>query len=433
MFAKQPASNRIFALCLGYPKFPALTQEQVYFRDQVSKDLNLLEYNIVMIRDPSLFVGNLDVISQMSRHEGVISIGFLPHWNYYGTDGEFHDYDDERGKYIDFLSKYRNTLLDNLATTYAPGSNISFVEQHWAGKLFKKFEANLLYGGYFELTPQRQLEDLANQAQAFLSKEAKNQYLPAMEEFAVTPGNGKPVGALVRQDGGVLVLHPLIRNSVSVDVLRSIAETLNREIVNNLFRGRRSILEEEAPWRDDAFPAYTEEQRELVRKYGEVEHKKNLLVSLTWVNGEMLETLVGQALEMMNIKVKQVGSEKGQRDLIVVTGAGEEMTVEVKGLSGAADLDDVSKFLAANPHKKLIFIVNHYRRVSPSVRRTDPKTYPAYTPAAISAFKTQLKSGSIDSVTAITTLDLIEILEKETSTDDVFKLMETYSKQLLDI
>jgi len=81
--------------------------------------------------------------------------------------------------------------------------------------------------------------------------------------------------------------------------------------------------------------------------------------------------------------------------------------VEIKGKEKNADKEDISNFIANNPNKNLIFVINHFRFIDPKERK-DIKSCPPYTPDAIGTVKNALNNKSIESFYPITTMDLAE-------------------------
>jgi len=90
----------------------------------------------------------------------------------------------------------------------------------------------------------------------------------------------------------------------------------------------------------------------------------NNLRELHYQSGTKLVNAVEFAFKKIGFEVENISS-RGESVDLVIRFKGKEFLVEVKGKEKNADKEDISNFIANNPNKNLIFVINHFRSIDP--------------------------------------------------------------------
>ena len=429
-----------YILTIGYPEIETKIEGKLKAVDDALTIHNLHDYHIVLAKDPKVFSKRQHLFADLKTFTGVFAIGLWPIGCFKTSDGKFYkrqDFDKQsyrpQGDLEDF---YSYAMKNYVKTDVVQGENLVFDNKHWAGKIFEKHKKCLSYAACFALEKPLKQYALTMQALQSLqtsqlsSAQTQRKYDSVLETFASAPGHENPVGGIIRTGKCVLLLHPLIKDNVTEDSMKELVPKLIAGIQSNLL-GLNRINPERPRWAYDAFPEHSKIMSSLAKEYWEQKEKLDKLSDVLWQTGEPLEIAIEYLLNENGLKVSNIAKKGEQKDLVITTTDLEEYIVEVKGLNGPADINDVSKFLANNPQKNLIMVVNHYRLTDWKTRNGEKEIYIPFTPAAIDTIKKQIGSKSIKSFYPISTLEFIDALNNELKGPDIIREFQLISQRRL--
>lgn len=417
----------LHVLVLGYPEIQSRPGERLTFAKMlpIASDLvplardvpSISDFHIVLIRDIAGAAMLGRAFERLPEHRGVIAMGlrpFNPPYSYALSSTTAAALD--RARYNDlwegFLGKLEQFFKDSIKSEPESGRNIDLE----AGSPFTRSfsRPGLSWTVSARLVPTSQLSNsLRRQETAGAIVGKPGSQSPQFEVFARNPG-GSIVGALLRTRGPTVVFHPIpgvpqerARDSASVEALSAFARDL-LDLSTRLLTPQ-DIGEPPPKWAKEAFPELRRAIEEAESRLAQLTESADLLVQLCSGTGTSLEDAVERALSLLGVRVSNVAAAGGQRDILAELG-NNQYVIEVKGKSGAIDLEDISKFIVGNPKKRLIMVVNQYRQVPLDERRTKPKVYPPLTEAAAEAARTARTNGSIESFHYICAMDIAATL-----------------------
>jgi len=414
----------IYALTIGYPQIDRKSNEKIteaiLLKDELGNKIkyriNVYDYNIIMVKDLQLLRPQTDFFNEIGEYNGILAFSFWPLDDYYNFDPITQK----------FYISYSNALKPYIITKKERGSHINFNQNHWLGKVFNKYKEYFKYLGGFE--PSENFNNsIFIRTMAYLSFYYKNynvsrQTLDKLEKkyydvFATTPG-GLTVGAIIQAGKTKLIIHPepsFKDENFFKDFTRKFLDAIEANILGI------NIQTTVPQWVEQL---YAEEQQKIISYALNELNIINNLRDLHYQSGTKLVNAVEFAFKKIGFEVENV-STKGESVDLVIRFDGKEFLVEVKGKEKYADKEDISNFIANNPNKNLIFVVNHFRSIDPKERK-DIKSYPPYTPDAIGTVKNALNNKSIKSFYPITTMDLTGWVQYKLTPDMVLaKLNET--------
>jgi hypothetical protein len=397
----------IYVLTIGYPQIDRKSNEKITEASLLKDDklgnfkikdrINIYDYNIIMVKDLQLLTPQTDFFNEIGEYNGILAFSFWPLDDYYNFDPITQK----------FYILYSKALKPYIISKKGLGSHIDFNQNHWLGKVFNKYKEYFKYIGSFE--PSENLNNnILIKTMVYLSiyknSNVSPQILDEIEKkyynvFATTPG-GLTVGAIIQAGKTKLIIHPEPsfkdedENSFK-DFTRKFLDAIEANILGI------NIQTTVPQWVEQL---YAEEQQKIISYALNKLNIINNLRDLHYQSGTKLVNAVEFAFKKIGFEVENV-STKGESVDLVIRFDGKEFLVEVKGKEKYADKEDISNFIANNPNKNLIFVVNHFRSIDPKERK-DIKSYPPYTPDAIGTVKNALNNKSIESFYPITTMDL---------------------------
>ena len=433
-------SDEIYALFLGYPEVKILDENiRITSMAKANRNANLHDYHVILARDPSVFLNSSRNFNDIGAFTGILSLGFLPLCYYIDGAGPITrldiDYTRDWSKSPHELSRmvynYWNLMKDIIVSDYRVGKNVEFVERHWAAKILKKYRDQMGYVGSFRLTNDA---NLLNITQRMLNKYAevkKSERLDTMlEVFAKCPGSKNAVGGILRVGEATVIMHPLLDRFANKDIVSGFVSELMKGIESNLI-GHDFSRVRKPHWARSAFPELDKRVNEIVGEYTTLNQRLERLSDIVWETGPALESAIEYVLKEAGINLENISGERQSGDLLISASDSEKYYVEVKGLKGSADKDDVSNFVANNPNRSLIFIVNHYRTHDVDTRKTKSTVYIPYTPAALDTIKTQIEGGAIKSFYAVTTLELADAVNRGAKSQSLLAEFKKISEKRL--
>jgi len=244
----------------------------------------------------------------------------------------------------------------------------------------------------------------------------KGERTTSFEEIAYSP-NRKCVCAIARLAQGVVIGIPTPVSNLS-SILRRVLDDIKSNFVQDDEQGAPPecasavLLPGEQPLLDDI--GKIEESLSAKRQELSILAKPKEILHLS---GERLSQAVCELLLQMGVDASY-REERGRQDIEIRLGDLVGL-VEVKGLKGYANVDDVRQLLdwyidagGLSTGLKGIFILNHYRGLEPDARE-EP-----YTPDA-------LRLGTTNHFCLMTTVDLLAIYKRhalgEESSQDAMK------------
>jgi len=437
----------IYALTIGYPQINRKNNEDIteatLLKDErgnfkIKDRINIYDYKVIMIKDLQLLRPQTHFFNKIGEYDGILAFSFWPLDDYYNFDPNTQK----------FYITYSEALKPYILSEKVQDSHIDFIQDHWLGKVFNDYKEYFKYVGGF--SPSKDLRtiitlesinkmldkmlDTKNNAELLdepidkVDKKGEKYY----DVFATTPG-GLTIGAIIQAGKTKLIIHPepLFENENSFkDFTRKFLDAIEANLLGiNIqttvpqwveqlsVETERKITNE---FTDKIIKS--SECKEIFSDYKNELIKIGIIKNLYFQSGTELVNAVEFAFKEIGFEVENV-SAKGESVDLVIKFKEKKFLVEVKGKEKNADKEDISNFIANNPHKNLIFIVNHFRFIDPKERK-DIKSYPPYTQHAIETIKTDLNDNTIESFYPITTMDLAEWVQDKLTPDMVLaKLM----------
>ena len=384
----------------------------------IKENLNkyqISDFHIVLVKNTdSIKISCLfGLFNKVGRYSGVIAIGV--------------DYEGFNLVYHFFLDDYVKLIYDNPygQIIYSQGSRIDFILTNPLGKMFGKYDSKLKYGCAMSLSEKllALMEDTieiigrTTPSSQLIDKEFSR--LPYVE-FAKNPG-GEIVGIMLKVYNTHIILHPILTDS-------SRDEEFTRDLLDVIEGHLLGIqIDKDIPpaWVNQTLQDYKEKENEAVISLNSILEEEIMLRNLYWSTGDDLEKAVEYAFRKLGFAVENIAKDRNSRDLLIKY-KGVEWYVEVKGKEGIIDISDISKFIANNPRRKLIFVGNAYRLYPPENR---PE---AYTKKAIETIKENLNKNTIDLFYPLISLNLITFVTGSYNTEFVIDAMENIKNKYLE-
>lgn len=244
------------------------------------------------------------------------------------------------------------------------------------------------------------------------------------KDIASTPGR-KVLGTSFSYGSSIFLFHPPFSSEPSQKDIRTLIDYLKLST-------KKSIISSQAPKRaKDAFPDERQELEKLRKQYVDKRNQLDSLSNLYWQSGKELEKSVEFSLKQLGIEVENIARNGDSKDLVLHFPEKDDYYMEIKGLKGSADKDQISNFIANNLNKKLIFLVNHYRTEPPDVRIKKSEIYFPFTPAAIETMKLAMKDKGIEEILPISTLDLANLILSGVTKENLLEKFRELSTQYL--
>jgi len=416
----------IYALTIGYPQIDRKSNEKIteasLLKDELGnfkiKDrINIYDYKIIMVKDLQLLRPQTDFFNEIGEYNVILAFSFCPLDDYYNFDPITQE----------FYISYSKALKPYILSKKVQGSHIDFIQDHWLGKVFNDYREYFKYIGSFRLSESffyyillRKKEYLSshknnNVSQQMLDKLGKKYY----DAFAINPG-GLTVGAIIQAGKTKLIIHPepLFKDE-------NFFKNFTRKFLDAIEANLLGInIQTTVPqWVEQL---YAEEEKKIISYASNELNIISNLRNLHYQSGTELVNAVEFAFKKIGFEVENV-SAKGESVDLVIRFNGKEFLVEVKGKEKNADKEDISNFIANNPNKNLIFVVNHFRSIDPKERK-DIKSHPPYTQPAIETIKKDLNDNTIESFYPITTMDLAEWVQDKLTPDMVLEKLNEKAK-----
>jgi len=445
----------IYALTIGYPQIDRKSNEKITEAilsnnktgNKIKDHINIYDYKIIMVKDLQLLRPQTDFFNVIGEYDGILAFSFCPLDDYYNFDPNTQK----------FYISYSKALKPYVLPKKEQGSHINFIQDHWLGKVFNNYKEYFKYVGGLEpsenlrkiitiesinkkidkMLDRMIMRDSKNNAELLnepidkVDKQGEQYY----DVFATTPG-GLTVGAIVQAVRTKLIIHPepsfkdensfkdftrKFLDAIEANLLGINIQTTVPQWVEQLsVETERKITNE---FTDKIIKS--SECKEIFSDYKNELIKIGIIKNLYFQSGTKLQNYVEFAFKVIGFEVENV-SAKGESVDLVIRFKGKEFLVEVKGKEKYADKEDISNFIANNPNKNLIFVVNHFRFIDPKERKD--KELPPYTSDAIKTIKKVLNDKSIESFYPITTMDLAECVQDKLTPDVVLAKLNEIAK-----
>ena len=428
--------NKISILNIGYEfvnkhnnedieRLPEIIQDPEKYQDyspkrsaEVKENLNkyqISDFHIVLVKDTDSINKSclFNLFNKVGSYAGVIAIGM--------------DHEGFRLIYHFFLDPYLQLIYNNQygQIIYSQGKRIDFIFTNPLGKMFSKYDGKLRYG--CATRPSEKLLALMEDTIEIIGRTTPSSQLIDKEfsllpyvEFAKNPG-GEIVGIMLKVYNTHIILHPILTDSSEDgEFTRDLLDVIERHLL-----GLQIDKDIQPTWVNQTLPDYEEKKNKALASLNSISEEEFILRKLYWSTGDDLEKAVEYAFRKLGFVVENIAQDRNSRDLLIKY-KGIEWYVEVKGKEGIIDIGDISKFIANNPHCKLIFVGNAYRLDSLENR---PE---AYTKKAIETIKENLNKNTIELFYPLTSLNLINFVTKGYNTDVVIDAMENIKNKYLE-
>ncbi|TET46098.1 hypothetical protein E3J62_05285 [candidate division TA06 bacterium] len=302
----------------------------------------------------------------------------------------------------------------------------------WIGKIVRKSQHKFRWSAVMNkgkyLANEAMVFSFSEMAKVVAGTVSRPGKFRGYEEIAFSP-NRKCVCALAKIDDGRILALPRAAD---------VSSSLLRELLDGI---KANYLEEteETPQPPLWICSVTlPGEKPLLRKLSTIRQSfaesHDKLIGLTrpkdllYLSGRELTRRVSEVFNRMGIHAEE--KEDGGREDIEIEHEKLNGLVEVKGLKGYANIDDVRQLLdwwlnriEVNPNVKGVLIVNHYRDMEPS-KRKDPYT------------KSAMELGRNNKFCLMTTVDLLEMykryLQSEETSETIVEKIGS-SEGLLDL
>jgi len=445
----------IYVLTIGYPQIDRKSNEKITeaillkdeLGDKIKDRINVYDYNIIMVKDLQLLRPQTDFFNEIGEYAGILAFSFWPLDDYYNFDPITQK----------FYISYSKALKPYILSKKVQGSHNDFNQDHWLGKVFNNYKEYFKYVGGLEpseylrkiITLETTNKILDRMLDRMIMRDSKNnsellnepidkvdkQGEQYYDVFATTPG-GLTVGAIIQAGKTKLIIHPepsfkdedensfkdFTRKFLDAIEANLLGQTTIPQWVEQLYAEEERKISKE--FTDKIIKS--SECKEIFIDFKNELNKISIMKYLYFQSGTELQNAVESAFKEIGFEVENV-STKGESVDLVIRFNGKEFLVEVKGKEKYADKEDISNFIANNPYKSLIFVINHFRIIDPKERK-DIKSYPPYTSDAIKTIKNALNNKSIESFYPITTMDLAEWVQNKLTPDTVLAKLNERAK-----